>query len=146
MWQKKSMSLKLDEDVFSCHCAGGNGGMLDLYKKLNNCYDKSNGDVIREIKAKLNINDDYAKNQKISKPIPQVKKLSKNEVLPHMQKADKAIVACLICWGYRQNIKKTYSSEVFQMQTLKNICSEVYLCLVTNISQKMLQNNVTFKE
>lgn len=104
--RKKSMSLKLDEDVFSCHCAGGNGGMLDLYKKLNNCYDKSNGDVIREIKAKLNINDDYANNRKFTKPIPQVKKLSKNEVLPHMQKADKAYRCLLNLLGLSAKHKK----------------------------------------
>lgn len=138
--RKKSMSLKLDEDVFACHCSGGNGGMLDLYKKVNNCYEKSNGDIIREIKAKLNI-DDGEKEFKKVKPLPKVKKLTKNEVLPQMQKADKAYHCLLKLLGLSQKhrkdlLKRGISEENIEKYMFRSVPVFGYEYFAKNVAEQ----------
>ena len=110
--RKKSMTLNFAEDVFACHCAGGNGGMLDLYSKLNNISGKSNGDIIREIKGRLNVDDGYRNGKSKSKaPKPQPKKKSKAEIIEPMKKADKAYRCLLNLLGLSDKHRKDLLSR-----------------------------------
>lgn len=91
--KRKTMNISYNKGVFHCFGCDERGTQLDLFRKITG-VSGTNGEVVREIKQRLNITDDFKPQHGYTKPKSSTKEDMSID-FPAMARADKVYRAFL---------------------------------------------------